>query len=64
MFVAVDRSSELEALRRSMAMLLPGQAALDREQAMRLLRELQDVEGRVRVLRDGLRKLLDEEGGS
>lgn len=47
-----------------MAMLLPGQAALDREQAMRLLRELQDVEGRVRVLRDGLRKLLDEEGGS
>ena len=61
MFVPVDRFSELEAMRRSMAMLLPGQAALDREEAMRLLRELQEVESRFRSLRDGLRRLLDDE---
>jgi len=28
---------------------------------MAILRELQDVEGRLRTLRDGLRKLLDGE---
>jgi hypothetical protein len=62
MFVSVDRSSELEAMRRSIAMLVPGQAALDREEAMRLLREIQEVGGRLRSLQDGLRKLLDDDG--
>ncbi len=45
---SVDRMYELENLRRSLAMLPPGsKAALDREQAMRLLAELRRVEGRL-----------------
>ena len=44
MFVPVDRLSELESMRRSIAMLNPRASALDREEAMALLRELQDVE--------------------
>ena len=56
-----DRLSELESMRRSIAMLNPGASALDREEAMALLRELQDVEGRLRDLRNGPPKLLDDE---
>jgi len=62
MFPSVDRLSELENMRRSIAMLNPRAAALDREEAMALLRELQEVEGRLRTLQDGLRKLLDDAG--
>ena len=52
----MDRYHELEDLRRSLAMLPPGtKAPLDREQAMGLLAELQQVEGRLRSLRDALR---------
>jgi len=40
MFASVDRLSELEKMRRSIAMLNPRAAALDREEAMALLREL------------------------
>jgi hypothetical protein len=58
----VDRYQELEGLRRSLAMLPPGTQALDREDAMRLLSELQEVECRLRNLRDGLRWALGERG--
>jgi hypothetical protein len=47
---AVDRLYELEKLRRSLAMLEPGSKALDRETAMRLIAELQDLERRMRAL--------------
>ncbi len=56
----MDRFSELESMRRSIAMLNPRASALDREEAMALLQELQDVDRRLRTLRDGLRRLLDE----
>jgi hypothetical protein len=52
----MDRYHELEDLRRSLAMLPPGTKALE---AMRLLAELQEVEGRLRNLRDALRGVLD-----
>jgi hypothetical protein len=58
MFGAVDRYHELEDLRRSLAMLRPGSAALDREAAMRLLNELQELEERLRRLRDGIERVL------
>lgn len=62
MFPRVDRGYELENLRRSIAMLLPGAAAMDREQAMRLLGELRALEERLQTVRVGLRRLLDEVG--
>ncbi len=43
-------------MRRSIAMLNPRAAALDREQAMALLAELQEVERRLGALRSGLRR--------
>ena len=58
----MDRGYERENQRRSLAMLLPGSPAMDRETAMVLPAELQKVERRLRVLRDGLRAPLD--GGS
>jgi hypothetical protein len=61
MFVgAMERRYELETLRRSLAMLRPGAPALDREEAMRLVRELQTFERQVRTLRQGLVRLLEE----
>jgi hypothetical protein len=56
----MERRYELETLRRSLAMLRPGAPALDREEAMRLVRELQAFERQVRTLRQGLLRLLDE----
>jgi vacuolar-type H+-ATPase subunit D/Vma8 len=56
----MDRSHELENLRRSLAMLRVGAPALDREAAMALVRELQDLERQIRRLRDGLRRLLED----
>jgi hypothetical protein len=57
----VDRRLEVEQLRRSVAMLTPGtRDALDREQAMRLLAELGDVQGRLDDLRRRLRELAAE----
>jgi hypothetical protein len=58
--IAMERRYELETLRRSLAMLRPGAPALDREEAMRLVRELQAFERQVRTLRQGLLRLLDE----
>jgi hypothetical protein len=56
----MERRYELETLRRSLAMLRPGAPALDREEAMRLVRELQAFERQLRTLRQGLLRLLDE----
>jgi vacuolar-type H+-ATPase subunit D/Vma8 len=64
MFVVMERRYELETLRRSLAMLRPGAPALDREEAMRLVRELQDLERQLRTLRRGLQELLAESGGT
>ncbi len=58
----MERRYELESLRRSLAMLRPGAPALDREDAMRLVRELQALEHQLRVLREGLQRLLAETG--
>jgi hypothetical protein len=61
MFVEVmERRYELETLRRSLAMLRPGAPALDREEAIRLVRELQGLERQLRALRHGLQQLLDD----
>jgi hypothetical protein len=61
MFGFMDRLYELESMRRSIAMLQPGVKALSREEAMRLIAELQDVERRLRRLKTGLLRLVDEE---
>jgi vacuolar-type H+-ATPase subunit D/Vma8 len=58
----MERRYELETLRRSLAMLRPGAPALDREEAMRLVRELQDFERQLRTLRRGLQELLSQTG--
>jgi hypothetical protein len=41
-------------------MLRPGAPALDREEATRLVRELQELERQSRTLRQGLLRLLEE----
>lgn len=56
----MDRQFELETLRRSIALLSPGTRALSREEALALLEELAEVEGTLRSLRAGLRRLVDE----
>jgi hypothetical protein len=56
----MERQFELESLRRSLAMLRPGAPALDREEAMQLVRELQALERQVRTMREGLMRLLAE----
>jgi hypothetical protein len=59
----VDRLHQLEQMRRSIAMLQPGaKAELSREDAMRLIAELQDVEGRLMRLKAGLQHLVDDQG--
>jgi vacuolar-type H+-ATPase subunit D/Vma8 len=58
----VERQYELETLRRSLAMLRPGAPALDREEAISLVRELQELERQLRTLRQGLERLLAEAG--
>jgi hypothetical protein len=57
----VDRRIELEQLRRSIAMLSPGaRDAVGREDALRLLTELHDVQGRLDALKRRLRELAEE----
>jgi vacuolar-type H+-ATPase subunit D/Vma8 len=55
----VDRSSELEAWRRSIAMANPGSPMLEREEAMLLIAEVQEVRERLARLKYELRKVLD-----
>lgn len=57
----MDRLHELESRRRSLAMLPPQSAALKREEAIALIRELEETERRLRRLRDGLVKLLEDQ---
>jgi hypothetical protein len=58
----MDRFYELEDLRRSLAMLPPGSTAnLTREEAMRLLGELQALDERLRNFRSGLERVLVED---
>lgn len=54
---------EIEQLRRSVAMLRPGEQALDRETTLQLLSRLQTVSRRVTRLEGGLQSLLDENQG-
>ena len=56
----MDRLHELDSLRRSIAMSNSRSPALDREEAMSLITELQDAERRLRALREGLKRLLAE----
>jgi hypothetical protein len=57
----MDERLEVEQLRRSIAMLRPGaRDALDREQAMRILTALHDVQRRLDDLKGRLRQLADE----
>jgi hypothetical protein len=56
-----DRDHEIEHLRRSLAMLPAGSAALKREEAMALLGRLRDVTARLRRVEDGLRALIADE---
>jgi hypothetical protein len=59
----MDRRYEIENLRRSLAMLPPGQlSGLRREEAMALLEDLQAVERRLATLRTELRRLADDGG--
>jgi hypothetical protein len=53
---------EIEQLRRSFAMIQPGSMAMKREDAMLLLGNLGEVQGRLDRLCDGLRALVGEEG--
>jgi hypothetical protein len=41
----------------------PGSHALDREDTLRLLGELDDMQRRLDLLREGLRALLEDDGG-
>lgn len=50
---------EIEQLRRSVAMLRPGEQAMDRETALTILGQLQTVSARVSHLEAGLRDLLE-----
>jgi hypothetical protein len=52
---------EIEQLRRSIAMLKPGAMAMKQEDAMRLLGDLGDVQGRLDRLCNSLRALLGED---
>jgi hypothetical protein len=61
MFVTVDRYSELENLRRSLAMLPPNTpAGMSREEAMSLITELQGAEGRLKRLKDDLQRVISQ----
>ncbi|NNE72348.1 MAG: hypothetical protein HKN26_01655 [Acidimicrobiales bacterium] len=54
----IDRHA-IERIRRSVAMLPPGQKALTREEAMTMLRQLDAAEGRLDHLQQALNDLLD-----
>jgi len=60
----VDRRFEIEQVRRSLVMLAPGHpSALGREDALRLVTELADLQARLERLRAGLGQLLEDTGG-
>ena len=57
----MDRRHELVILAHSMAAMAPDQLALRREDAIRLLEELAELQGRHEALREALRRLVDED---
>lgn len=57
---AVERRYVLDNLARSLAILAPGAPALDREQAMRLVADLEEAERRLGQLIAELRHLADQ----
>ena len=57
----LDRRHELVILARSMAAMVRCQLAPRREEAIRLLEELTELQGRHDALREALRRLADEE---
>ncbi len=58
----VDRRHELENLRRSLAMLSPGQVSgLRREDALRLIEDIEQLQARLWNLRDRVRRALEDE---
>jgi hypothetical protein len=56
----VERRYVLDTLARSLAMLTPGAPALNREDAMRLVAELEEAERRLAQLIGELRRLADQ----
>ncbi|HEX6381580.1 MAG TPA: hypothetical protein VF180_10090 [Acidimicrobiia bacterium] len=56
----MEQSYLLDSLARSLAMLSPGAPALDREQAMKIVAQLEDAEQRLALLIAELRRLADE----
>jgi hypothetical protein len=56
--MATDRY-EIERLRRSIVMLSPGAPALDREEALTVMAELQEAQTALRELRRALARVLD-----
>ena len=57
---AMDRRHELIILAHSMAAMAPNQLALRREEAIRLLEELAELQGRHDALLEALRRLADD----
>lgn len=60
----MERLNELEELHGSIAKLPPRSRVLDRDRAMELIRRLQVAEHRLNQLRNGLMKLVEEDGPS
>lgn len=61
--MGLDLSSQVAILRQSVAMLSPGERAISREQAFVILERLDEVEGQLRHLREGVRQLLADVDG-
>ena len=61
---AVDRRYELEVMRRSLAKLTLGVQALTREEALRLVEKLAQLQAQLDRLRDGLRRLIADDGST
>lgn len=58
--VALDRRYLLDSLYRSLVMLSPGAPAMNREEAMKLVAELEETEARLGRLIAELRRLADQ----
>jgi hypothetical protein len=56
----MDRRSELEHVRRSLAMAQPRSMAMTREDAMAILTELSEAQAKLDRLRQALRLLADD----
>ena len=59
----LDLGTQVAILRQTVAMLTPGERAISRQQALVILDRLDEVEGQLRHLRDGVRQLLADVDG-